>query len=63
MITLKITYKNGNELSQKINYLHIEDGKLFYTVDKNPHPVFQEPVSIPLENIKMLDVTAEGRKR
>lgn len=59
MITLKITYKNGNELIQKVNYVHIEDNQIFYTRATNPSPVFREPVSIPLDNIKTLDIIQE----
>lgn len=53
---LDISYKNGTKLTHKINYLHFENGFIYFTIDKNPHPIFQEPVKIPLENIYAFEV-------
>lgn len=55
-MTLKIEYNNGNKIEQKINYLHFENDTLFYTMDTSPHAVIQEPVEIPLANIKAFDL-------
>lgn len=53
---LHISYKVGTELDQIVNYIHVEDGKLIYSKDKNPSPVFVEPVRVPLENIESFEV-------
>jgi hypothetical protein len=49
---LIIEYKNGRELTQLVHWLELWDGdKLAFVLDKNPHGVFQEAVTVPLENI------------
>lgn len=56
MIKIKVTYKTGAVIEEAVNYLHIEAGKVFYTVDKQAHPIFEAPVGIPIENIETLDL-------
>ena len=51
-----IIYKNGTTVTHKINYLHCQNGFICFTIDRNPHPIFQEPVKIPLENIDTFEV-------
>ena len=56
--TMKLTiiYKNGNQLEQLVNYVHLENGAIYYTMNKQVHGTFQEPVRIPIENIDKFDV-------
>ena len=49
---LSITYKTGVKVNQLVNYLLEEEGLLYFTVDKQAAPIFQEPVKIPLSNIQ-----------
>jgi len=53
---LTINYKNGNTLKELVNYLHYEKEKIAYTVDRQVHAVFQQPVEIPMENIDSFDL-------
>ena len=53
---LTVTYKNGNQITDFVNYLHFEDGKLFYTVDKQVITRALEPVAIQLKNIEKFDL-------
>lgn len=55
-MTLTINYKNGNTLTQSINYIHTEDNKLYFTVDKRIHPTVEVPTEVPFENIKSFSV-------
>lgn len=56
-LILTVVYKNGNKLRQLVNYLHMERGKIWYTVDKqNYYSVIEEPVGIPIENIESFDL-------
>lgn len=49
---LIIEYKNGRELTNLVHWVELWDGdKLAFVLDKNPHGVFQEAVTVPLENI------------
>ena len=64
-LKLTVTYKNGTEISNLVNYLHFEDGAIFYTVDKQVHEIIEQPVKIQMENIKRFDleqVEMEGWK-
>ena len=56
--TMKLTiiYKNGNKLEQLVNYVHLENDAIYYTMNKHVHGIFQEPVRIPIENIDKFDV-------
>ena len=53
---ITITYKTGLVLSDNVHDARVEDGNLIYTVEKNPHPVFQTPVTIPVENIDSVKI-------
>ena len=53
---LTIEYKNGNTLTEKVNYLHFENENLFYTVDKQIYDKFIDQIKIPIENIKKFDL-------
>lgn len=55
---LTITYKNGNQIKKLINYLHFENDRIFFTVDKQIQNVIEEPVVIKLENIDHYDLEA-----
>lgn len=55
---MTITYKNGNTLTEKVNYFHIANGNIIYTVDKNPHPI-AEIVTISMANVDDIDVAKE----
>lgn len=56
MLKIKITYKTGVVLEENINYLHIENGKIYYTVRRQAAPIFQEPVAIPLDVVETFDL-------
>lgn len=56
MLKVKITYKTGVVLEENINYLHIENGKIYYTVRRQAAPIFQEPVAIPLDVVETFDL-------
>lgn len=56
MLKAKITYKTGVVLEENINYLHIENGKIYYTVRRQAAPIFQEPVAIPLDVVETFDL-------
>ena len=49
---LTIEYKNGNTLTEKVNYLHFENENLFYTVDKQIYDKFIDQIKIPIENME-----------
>lgn len=53
---LTVVYKNGNTISDFINYLHYGDGAISYTVDSKAHSAVQAPVKIELEHIERYDV-------
>lgn len=56
-LILTVIYKNGNKLRQMVNYLHVEHGRIWYTIDKQTHySVVEEPVGIPLDNVESLDL-------
>ena len=55
-IRLTISYKNGNTISGLVNYVHVEDGKLIYTVDSQIQNVIEPQIHVPLENIDSFDV-------
>jgi len=58
MTTLKltITYTNGNKVTHAINYLHEENGKLYFTTADQVTYGFNYPVIVPLANIDTFDV-------
>lgn len=56
---LSVTYTNGNTIERAVNYVHFEDGKIFYTLDDNPHEVIQQIISVPTENISAFNVYAK----
>lgn len=56
MLKITITYKNGNTLTDKAINAGYADGFFVYTPYMNPHPIFVEPVTISVENIKRVDV-------
>ncbi len=53
-LLLTINYRNGNTIKQLVNYLHCENGKLYFTVDKAVSDGYV--VDIPLENITAFDL-------
>lgn len=53
---ITVTYKCGTVNTTEINYLHFEDGCIYFTRKMNPAPVFQEPTKIHIENIAKFDV-------
>lgn len=53
-LMLTINYRNGNTIKQLVNYLHCENGKLYFTVDKAVSDGYV--VDIPLENIASFDL-------
>lgn len=56
-LLLTITYNNGKELKQLVNYLHGDGEKIYFTVDKQVNnSVVGDVVSIPLGNIKKYDL-------
>lgn len=56
MLKIKITYKTGATIEDAVNYLHIESGKIYYTVRRQAAPIFQEPVAIPLDVVETFDL-------
>lgn len=59
MITLKIKYKKGTTLEQKVHYVHFEDGKLVFTQVKQVASAVQEQIRVSIENIESFDITLE----
>lgn len=55
---LTITYKNGRTLKQLVNYLHMEDGAIYYTEDAQIQNVIERPARIPLANIESFNLEA-----
>ena len=56
-LQLTLTYKNGNTIKNLVNYVHCENGKLMFTVDKQGHSLFMDQVKIPLKNISSYDIS------
>ncbi len=56
MLRLHVIYKNGNKLDQDVNYLASDGEHIIYTVRRNPHPVFQRPVMIPIKNLEQWEL-------
>lgn len=54
--TIKIYYKNGNVLKQRVHYVHTEWGTLYFTVKQNPSDAITLPVEVPLKNIEKFEV-------
>lgn len=52
---LTLHYKNGTTIEQGVNYLHFEGDGIFFTVKSGMHPIFQEPVKVPVENLESWD--------
>ena len=60
---LTINYKNGNTMKELVNYIHFEDGSIFYTRDVQIQQSITAPSKTPLENVESFDleeVTCEG---
>lgn len=56
-LILTVVYKNGNKHRGMVNYLRMERGKIWYTVDEQVHySVIDQPVGIPIENIESFDL-------
>lgn len=51
MMKLTVTYKNGNELTNDINWLELKNNSIRFTVNRRVHSLGVDIVSIPLENI------------
>lgn len=51
---LTIKYKNDNTTKQLVNYVHFENGAIFFTIDKQV--VTGSIVRVPVENIEMYDL-------
>ena len=49
---IAIEYKNGTTIKQDIHYVASDGTYLIFSVKKNPSPVWDEPVRVPLKNIK-----------
>ncbi len=59
-IKLTIEYINGHKLDQIVNYVHLANGAIYYQLKNQVSfiaPSSVEPVRIPLENIKSIDIT------
>lgn len=56
---IQITYKNGNKLEQKVNWLHIEEGQIVFSKENKVGAIFSMPVFVRLKNIKELKVLQE----
>lgn len=53
---LSITYKTGVKVNQLVNYLLEEEGWIYFTVDKQAAPIFQEPVKVRISSIRGFDL-------
>lgn len=53
---LSIRYKTGIRLNQLVNYLHEEDGWIYFTIDSHVRAVFQEPVKVRISSIRGFDL-------
>ena len=56
---LVLHYKNGADIIQKINYIHQSETHLIFTRKRNPAPVFQDVIRIPIENLAAWNVYQE----
>jgi len=56
---LEISYKNGNKLTQKVHYVHTEDGKLYFTENSYPSSAVREQVVVSLKNVTGFNVIIE----
>ena len=59
--TITINYKNGNTLTEDVNYLHFENGCIYYTVERKIQSMVTVPVEIPLENIESFDLVKNDK--
>ena len=53
---LTIYYKNGNTIDQLVNYLHVEDNTLYFTVDRQDQQLITRPAAVPMANINGYDL-------
>ena len=53
---LTINYKNGNKIEELVNYLHFEDGAIFYTLDSQIQQAITVPSRTPLKNVESFDI-------
>lgn len=53
---LTVIYKTGAKVQNLVNYLHFEEGRLCFTVDKQVQNVIEDQVCIPVENIARYDL-------
>lgn len=51
-LKLTIKFKSGNAIAYIVNYVHVEDDRLFYTVKHQVHDAIQE---IPYVNLAVVD--------
>ena len=64
-IKLTVKYKNGNQISQIVNYVHFADGAIYYQLKEQVSfisPFSVEPVKISLDNIESFDIAETDQK-
>lgn len=53
---LTINYKNGNTIDQLVNYLHVEDNTLYFTIDRQDQQLITRQAAVPMANIISYDI-------
>lgn len=51
-LQLTIHYMNGFKRNVLVNYIHFEDGAIYFTQDEQCHNAVQMPVKVTLANVK-----------
>lgn len=55
-MVLTLNYKKGLSLKNNVNYLHFENGFLYFSIDKKVHSVGVDVVKIDLNYIESFDL-------
>lgn len=56
VMVLTLNYKNGLSLKNNVNYLHFENGFLYFSIDKKVHSVGVDVVKVDLNYIESFDL-------
>ena len=55
-LQLTVNYKNGNQIKQLVNYIHVEDDTIYYHVDKQVSNMVESYSHIPMANVASYDL-------
>lgn len=56
VMVLTLNYKKGLSLKNNVNYLHFENGFLYFSIDKKVHSVGVDVVKVDLNYIESFDL-------